>query len=470
MMTSSVHTVTDYISDLLVILRQFEKDVPTPYYDGAKPNSDGQYQNVTIGDGINIDWTNETQLRLVLNQLGLVDSSTALDANGRVAAGLPPETDAERTARLNGMVLVFQQTMINDRPPAGAPQSVIDKANIKLQADLNNLSASFGGGNFQLDSGGVQSATIVRQLIEGGVSIPDFLDFPVSKGMQAQVDAIIGNGLPHNSKEYEAVMSLFYNGGNKLVKPGGHLATAIINDDRAEAWYQIRFASNRSRSYGLQLRRDQESDLFGLYGDHSKMSQPQIDAESKNTFRVFTPTRLRAIDIYLGQITHSNGTHIDVATYKQQLMDALNPAATFLSNEYGQGQLFDSSHVQVAQSTGSTLMAVDAVNGNLMIGDVGKDMLVGGNGNDVLNGGQGNDTLIGGAGTDTYVFITGDGTDTITDSDGLGKIILNGAQLTGQSAVYMGNNQRSMRWGRSPINFMSDTKQKGTGPCRAAQE
>ncbi|WP_283164673.1 calcium-binding protein [Marinobacter sp. M4C] len=53
--------------------------------------------------------------------------------------------------------------------------------------------------------------------------------------------------------------------------------------------------------------------------------------------------------------------------------------------------------------------------------------LMGGAGNDTLNGGAGDDTLKGGAGTDTYVFKTGEGQDTITDSDGLGSVIIGGA-------------------------------------------
>lgn len=51
MTITATHTVNDYIADMLVILGQFETFVPTPYYDDAKQNSAGQYQNVTIGDG-----------------------------------------------------------------------------------------------------------------------------------------------------------------------------------------------------------------------------------------------------------------------------------------------------------------------------------------------------------------------------------------------------------------------------------
>ena len=55
----------------------------------------------------------------------------------------------------------------------------------------------------------------------------------------------------------------------------------------------------------------------------------------------------------------------------------------------------------------------------------------GGTGDDAIAGGRGNDWLLGGEGNDTYDFKTGEINDTITDSDGTGKIMVNGIQLTG---------------------------------------
>ena len=69
-------------------------------------------------------------------------------------------------------------------------------------------------------------------------------------------------------------------------------------------------------------------------------------------------------------------------------------------------------------------------------GKAGADYLEGGADNDTLRGGdndQANDTLIGGQGTDTYQFSGLFGNDTITDSDGLGSIEING-QVLGQAS------------------------------------
>lgn len=71
-----------------------------------------------------------------------------------------------------------------------------------------------------------------------------------------------------------------------------------------------------------------------------------------------------------------------------------------------------------------------------LTGGSGWDELLGGAGDDTLNGGTGSDELKGGGGTDTYQFSTGDGADTVIDSDGQGKIVIDGITLaTGKASA-----------------------------------
>jgi Ca2+-binding RTX toxin-like protein len=70
---------------------------------------------------------------------------------------------------------------------------------------------------------------------------------------------------------------------------------------------------------------------------------------------------------------------------------------------------------------------------DVLRGDRGDDYLEGDGGDDVLEGGKGNDTLCGGKGFDEYRLSSGDGIDVIKDSDGFGKIVLNGTTLSGGS-------------------------------------
>ena len=83
-------------------------------------------------------------------------------------------------------------------------------------------------------------------------------------------------------------------------------------------------------------------------------------------------------------------------------------------------------------------------------GDAGWDRLYGGDGNDQLVGGKDKDLLIGGSGNDTYVWNTGDGIDTIVDSDGQGKIMFAGVDLTG---VYERKGQDEKTFGNADFTI-----------------
>ncbi|HEY0488661.1 MAG TPA: VCBS domain-containing protein [Telluria sp.] len=72
-------------------------------------------------------------------------------------------------------------------------------------------------------------------------------------------------------------------------------------------------------------------------------------------------------------------------------------------------------------------------NGIAYVTGAGSDKVSGTNGNDLFLGGTGNDTLRGGIGNDEYRYVSGDGNDIIEDSDGVGKITVDGTALTGST-------------------------------------
>ncbi len=82
-------------------------------------------------------------------------------------------------------------------------------------------------------------------------------------------------------------------------------------------------------------------------------------------------------------------------------------------------------YVQLGQADGGRL----AVAGNQ-----DAELLWGGPVDDSLAGGGGNDVLVGGLGNDIYVYGAGDAADTIHDSDGLGRIVINGIVPAGGTA------------------------------------
>ena len=239
------------------------------------------------------------------------------------------------------------------------------------------------------------------------------------------------------SNERIALVSLAYN--NLIgVNPGGSfkspsLRQAIIDDNRAEAWYEIRYNSNggASQSPGIASRRITESDLFRLY-DNS--GQSVGEAEAKAVLRMYT-THRTAIQAYESQFSAqfaSSGT----ATIQFQLTSAIT---TLIAN-FAEGRTIDGEVLVGADDLipGDTLMGTTqsdlmfGENGHdTLKGEAGDDVLYGGEGTDQLTGGTGNDYLDGGAGYDTYVYRINDGQDTISDSDDKGSILYNGQLVAG---------------------------------------
>lgn len=238
-------------------------------------------------------------------------------------------------------------------------------------------------------------------------------------------------------------MSLFYN-TESLVKAGSKLATAVINGERAEAWYEIRYQSDADGQH--TGRRVDESNLFGLY-DHPESGIQ--DAEAKEVLQMYTAHReqIRNYEANHAQDFPAGGTTgIDF-----QMIGAKTPLlqtyAQFAGAPSIDGEVLvgsdskqDTFDLQPVSIPGVPAYHFDLSKNDLMVGEGGHDFLRGRGGADVLHGGAGddrlvgdtgNDFLFGGAGFDTYVYSTGDGVDRIEDSDANGVIFVNGQMLVG---------------------------------------
>jgi hypothetical protein len=100
-----------------------------------------------------------------------------------------------------------------------------------------------------------------------------------------------------DSDERIALLSLVYNNVigfnvvNKVKTPKcPQLLDALANENRPEAWFQIRYESNREKAPGLAKRRYYESDLFNLYDPGQKTDEEMI-LEEKTIFSMYTRHR-----------------------------------------------------------------------------------------------------------------------------------------------------------------------------------
>ena len=77
---TNLRTLTDYLPEFLRVIRIMEDHRELPYYDPAREHY------ATIGDGINIDYTNINHLKLGMNENGLIAAADAQTAQSRQAA------------------------------------------------------------------------------------------------------------------------------------------------------------------------------------------------------------------------------------------------------------------------------------------------------------------------------------------------------------------------------------------------
>ena len=231
------------------------------------------------------------------------------------------------------------------------------------------------------------------------------------------------------SKERAALVSLVYNGGPGIIGP--KLLNALQSDNRAEAWYEIRYNSNADGQH--TERRINESKLFSLYDNPG---QGASEAEAKEVLRMYTihQPEIQEYESRFAAQFPTGGT--DTVVFQ------VIGAKTTLIPIYNAGKSID-GEVLVGNEFGNILdeygrLVLDK--NDLLFGEGGNDFLYGHGGTDVLYGGDGGDTLVGGAGDDhleggagfdTYRWRTGDGHDRIEDSDADGAIFVNGQMLTG---------------------------------------
>jgi Ca2+-binding RTX toxin-like protein/GH24 family phage-related lysozyme (muramidase)/pantothenate kinase len=417
-----IFTTTDYNTTLFNLLKDVEGAKQPAYIDTAGLPS--------IGIGFNIR-DNDVLRNMVFTLFGLDWDTTT-----------PPRlftdlTDAQRIAEdayiTQLKTLVTTQYAAN--PSAATSKAFGDSLNAIMAERWSNLISQLS----PADQAKTRHSFSFADKTDTGEMRPIF------DSIIPSFEKNVNDWLPNipQSREKAALVSIAY-GGTRPLGGQGKLWNAINSGDRAKAWFEIRYNTNGG-DHLLAKRRYLESQMFGLYSNQATMTPEQIDKEDKDVYRMYVANK-PAIENYDNtnarymQLAIGEAGAAGVGQMYVTISDALQQAANYLKAKYGQGQFFDYLHIFVGANSGSTINRASDTSGDLIIGDIGSDNLTGGTGNDVLVGGKGSDILKGGAGTDTYVFNTGDGADTIIDSDGLGKILENGVQLTAQTATFQGNN------------------------------
>lgn len=226
-------------------------------------------------------------------------------------------------------------------------------------------------------------------------------------------------GIP-TSNERLALVSLAYNNLVGFNVDGSfksaNLRQAILADNRAEAWYQIRYGSNggQSPSRGIANRRYAESDLFGLYKGPDQNNATPDQAEAISIMRMYTTHRdqIRAYESEFSPLTtiggvvpsHSNDFNISfsrtrlISDYAQFAGAPVVSGEVLVGSNIGQFDGLPENDLILGEARYNNLHGQggdDILYGNIVVddlyGDVGNDVLFGESGNDALSGGVGDD-------------------------------------------------------------------------------
>jgi len=195
----TTHPVTvssgNYRDELFAFLNIAEQFRNLPYIDKLPTPA-----IATIGYGFNIE-TVSAYMALVLNQLGILGDKTE-----------------PVTQQILGQFIV------------AATQTNVEA---DLRAGLNALAQQYGVPEFMIDE--LQGKTIFDQILSGATIAVTGGSPLVIQGKEQRLDGNLAFSLAHDTKEYVALMSLFYN-GESLVMAGGKLATAVRESSAANGF------------------------------------------------------------------------------------------------------------------------------------------------------------------------------------------------------------------------------------------
>ena len=237
----------------------------------------------------------------------------------------------------------------------------------------------------------------------------------ISPRCEAAIDNWL-SAIPQSS-ERAVLFSLAYNAPALL---GPKLKAAILDGDRAEAWYEIRYNSNGSGHAGIANRRYVEAEKFKLFAKDGTATT----AEALDAGLMYTAHRAKIL-AYESRFDADDAGRIKGFAGVDAILQEIAPAITRLKAAYGLAANMVLEELQVASATTRTLsgdgisgdssandadLLVGSSHANTLSGGGGNDALLGLSGNDTLNGGSGNDWLNGGAGAD--ILTGGKGTDT----------------------------------------------------------
>ena len=216
----------------------------------------------------------------------------------------------------------------------------------------------------------------------------------ITKVYEANVKSYLGEtayNLLENSKEMVALVSMDYN--NVGLNKSPSLKRAILDNNRVNAWYEIRYNSNDNnqpdtQERGIANRRMTESDMFGLYSS-ADGNIPQSDNEAKNVIR-FLEAHRATIQAEINHVRSLPGNNNELNLQINDLDIQLQSAKNLLTSNYAQGVNIDGDIVVgdgiggIPESYSDTSEASTFADFELYGSVLNNDLIFGERGNDII--------------------------------------------------------------------------------------
>jgi hypothetical protein len=231
---------------------------------GLRPHWDTQ-DSIAVGYGLDL-LTNSTDiLRKYLKEIGitLTTEAEAVITSARGTRGTLRGLKAQREVATDPAV-----------------QASLDTQIAAEESELQTQAASLAGQGIQLRDE-AQATDLLHVVV--AVKTAEMVDF-------------LDSDMPADSHEKAALVSMWFQTPayfrDAVTLQDTNLTRALRTDDRAEAWYEIRYGSSAGGKdgKGVVKRRFFESDYFGLYKDGS-FTDEQVDAEAKSVLQMYTRHR-----------------------------------------------------------------------------------------------------------------------------------------------------------------------------------
>ena len=325
-------------------------------------------ESLVIGFGYDLRYHSAEESLSALTACGFIDENNSSQVTSYLTS-------------VNDFLSVYKSKTATKSEKCTAAKNAKDKLNDEFKTRITyNSAASLFNNSIQTYEKKLNQFLEGYRLLSAGVLKPNKLYRKV---------------LNEKCSERAAFVSLYYNGESKNflnTSKKSSCLNALLSGNRAEVWYQIRYATNGGTDAnvkkGIAKRRIGESNAFRLYE-----TEIPTEKEARSAYTMFQKHR-KHIETY----EHTFSSQFSEKNIENNIKNQLSTAYKFLIEHYApQNTTIAWDKIYI----GTNSEAIKETTDCLILGDETDDTLKSGSGNDIIFAELGNDIVFAGLGNDT---------------------------------------------------------------------